>query len=219
MPSKRCPVMTLSLLALCLFITANAYAQSETPRLEIGVQVSALNLGDFKLAVPDLSESQRGAGGRITVNFNDSLALEGEFNIFPNNFRISVPQLNQFVTRKLTRDRVDQFLFGVKFGVRSRLFGIFGKIRPGFVRSELQDETANSANPTLNTLFRTSSGLALDLGGVLEFYPSRHTMLRFDLGDTLIRYETKAQATGSNAPKSKFTNHNLQASAGFGLRF
>ena len=220
MPSKNCPVVTLSLLALCLFITANAYAQSEAPRLEIGLQVTALNLGDFKLALPDLSKSQRGAGGRITVNLNDNFALEGEFNTFPNNFRLSVPQLNQFVTRKLSRDRVDQFLFGMKFGVRSNLFGLFGKIRPGFVRSQLQDETANSANPTLNTRFRTSSGLALDLGGVLEIYPSRHTMLRFDAGDTLIRYETKIQtSSGSSTSKNKFTNHNLQASAGFGLRF
>src|SRR5205085_153680 len=150
--------------------------------------------------------------------FNDHLALEGEFNTFPNNFHVTVPQLNQLVTRKLTRDRVDEFLFGVKFGVRSRHFGLFGKIRPGFVRSELKDEMANSANPTLNTLFRTASGLALDLGGVLELYPSRHTMVRFDLGDTLIRYETKAQASSSTS-KSNFTNHNLQASAGFGLRF
>ena len=218
MLSKRCPVVTLSLVALCLFITTNAHAQ-EAPKLEIGVQVTALNLGDFKLAVPDLSESQRGAGGRLTINFNDHLALEGEFNTFPNNFRITAPQLNQLATRKLTRDRVDEFLFGVKFGVRSRLFGLFGKIRPGFVRSELNDETTNSANPALNTLFRTSSGLALDLGGVLELYPSRHTMVRFDLGDTLIRYETKAQVSGSKTSSSKFTNHNLQASAGFGLRF
>lgn len=218
MPSKRCPVVTLSLAALFFGWTANARAQ-EAPKLEIGIQVTALKLGDFKLAVPDLSESQRGAGGRVTFNITDHIALEGEVNTFPNNFRISVPQLNQLVTRKLSRDRVDQFLFGVKFGVRSNHFGLFGKIRPGFVRSQLKDETVNGANPTLNTLFRTSTGLALDVGGVLEFYPSRHTMLRFDLGDTLIRYETKAQASSSNTSIGKFTSHNLQASVGFGLRF
>jgi hypothetical protein len=44
-------------------------------------------------------------------------------------------------------------------------------------------------------------------------------MLRLDAGDTIIRYETKAQTTGSSTTTSKFTNHNLQVSAGFGLRF
>jgi hypothetical protein len=46
-------------------------------------------------------------------------------------------------------------------------------------------------------------------------------MLRFDIGDTIIRYETKSVAGGSTGatPTGKFTAHNLQLSAGVGLRF
>jgi hypothetical protein len=218
MPSHRCPVVTLALVLLSLFCAPMLQAQ-DTPKVEVGIQVTALNLGDFKLAVPDLSESQRGVGGRVTINLTDHISIEGEINTFPNNFRITIPQLTNIVRRDLTRDRVDQFLFGVKLGGRSEHWGIFAKVRPGYVRSKLEDEISGNANPTLNTLFRTTSGFALDWGGVLEFYPSRHTMLRFDLGDTIIRYETKPPSGATNQATTKFTNHNLQVSAGFGLRF
>lgn len=215
MPSHRCPVVTFAFVLFSLLCVPALQAQ-DTPKVEVGIQVTALNLGDFKLAVPNLSESQRGVGGRLTINLTDHISIEGEINTFPNNFRITLPQLTNIVRRDITRDRVDQFLLGVKLGGRSEHWGIFAKVRPGYVRSLLKDETTGNANPTLNTLFRTSSGLALDLGGVLEFYPSRHTMLRFDLGDTIIRYETKPQ---NGTATTKFTNHNLQVSAGFGLRF
>ena len=218
MSSNRCPVVTFAVLLFCLCAVSATNAQ-DTPKVEIGVQVTALNLGDFKLAVPDLGDSQRGAGGRVTVNLNDNLSIEGEFNTFPNNFRLTLPQLGNLVRRELTRDRVDQFLFGIKLGARSDHFGIFAKLRPGYVRSVLQDETTGNTNPTLNTMFRTTSGWALDVGGVFEFYPSRHTMIRLDAGDTIIRYQTKSQTTGTTTTTNKFNNHNLQVSAGFGLRF
>ncbi len=223
MLSKRCPVATPSAMMAVAFFLLLAAPQSraqEAPRVEIGAHVTALNLGDFRLRIPDLSKSARGAGGRVTVNFNDSVALEGEYNIFPDDFRITLPNLGQLVSRRLTRDRVNQFLLGVKAGKRFDRFGIFAKLRPGFVSGDLEDEAVNT-NPALNTLFRTSSGLALDMGLVLEFYPSRHTMLRFDIGDTIIRYDTKSLSSGStgNTQTGKFTAHNLQISAGVGFRF
>ncbi|MBI1764633.1 MAG: porin family protein [Acidobacteria bacterium] len=215
MPSHRCPVVTL-MLVLFTLLCAPALQAQDTPKVEVGIQVTALKLGDFKLAVPDLGGSQRGVGGRVTVNLSDHISVEGEFNTFPNDFRITIPQITNLVRRDITRDRVDQFLLGVKLGGRSEHWGIFGKLRPGYVRSVLQDQTTGNTNTSLNTLFRTTSGFALDVGGVLEFYPSHHTMLRFDLGDTIIRYETKLQ---SGTTSTKFVNHNLQVSAGFGLRF
>jgi hypothetical protein len=210
----------MTAITFLVLLAAPQVCAQETPRVEVGLHVTTLNLGDFKLKIPDLSKSERGAGGRVTINFSDNVALEGEYNVFPSDFRLTVPQLNQLVTRKLTRDRVNQFLLGIKAGKRSDHFGIFAKVRPGFVSGNLEDETVNP-NSALNTLFRTSSGLALDMGIVLEFYPSRHTMLRFDIGDTIIRYETKPLAGGStgSTPTGRFTAHNLQISAGVGLRF
>jgi hypothetical protein len=169
----------LALVLSCLL--ASTLNAQDVPKLEIGIQVTALNLGDFKLAMPDLSESQRGVGGRITANLSDNLSVEGEFNTFPSGFRITIPQLSQVVQRKLSRDRVNQILLGVKYGKHFEHIGIFGKFRPGFVSGEVKDETTGNTNPALNTLFRTSTGFALDWGVVLEFYPSKHTMVRLDL--------------------------------------
>lgn len=55
----------------------------------------------------------------------------------------------------------------------------------------------------------------IDVGGVFEYYPTRNTVFREDVGDTIIRYN-------SQPPKDinrTFTRHNLQTSVGFGFRF
>lgn len=62
------------------------------------------------------------------------------------------------------------------------------------------------------------------MGGVLEFYPSRKIVTRFDLGDTIIRYGER----NALSPDSLSTTlvvipaeieHNFQFSAGLGFRF
>jgi hypothetical protein len=56
------------------------------------------------------------------------------------------------------------------------------------------------------------TAFALDLGGVVEFYPSRRVVMRFDLGDTVVNFR------GNFAGRS-LTTHNLQFNAGVGYRF
>jgi len=55
----------------------------------------------------------------------------------------------------------------------------------------------------------------IDVGGVFEYYPSRRTVFRMDVGDTIIRYA----AQEPKVINPTFTRHNLQASVGFGFRF
>jgi hypothetical protein len=76
---------------------------------------------------------------------------------------------------------------------------------------------------------RRLTNFAFDLGGVLEFYPSKRIVTRFDAGDTLIKYRRR----DSNIPLfdpfggvTLFpftvpgeTRHNFQFSAGVGFRF
>ena len=55
----------------------------------------------------------------------------------------------------------------------------------------------------------------VDVGGVFEYYPTRKTIFRVDVGDSIIRY-------GAQEPKAinpTITRHNLQTSVGFGFRF
>jgi hypothetical protein len=81
-------------------------------------------------------------------------------------------------------------LFGIKSGKRFDRFGAFGKARAG--------------------MWHFDRGyFAADLGGVLEYYPSRHTTIRIDLGDTILFYGGTALGTV----------HNFQPAIGFGYRF
>jgi len=60
----------------------------------------------------------------------------------------------------------------------------------------------------------------MDLGGVLEFYPSRKVLTRIDVGDTIIHYGklTSPIPFGPAPFVASRTTHNLQVSAGIGFR-
>ena len=71
---------------------------------------------------------------------------------------------------------------------------------------------------------------AFDVGGVVELYPSAHTVVRFDAGDTILRAGThnlparaRVSPTGptflSAFVSPAATTHNFQGSVGFALRF
>lgn len=71
-----------------------------------------------------------------------------------------------------------------------------------------------------------STHFALDLGGVLEFYPSPRTMIRFDVGHTIGFYgaETTQAPVSSlfpngNLKSAGFRDNGMQMMAGFGWRF
>jgi hypothetical protein len=81
-------------------------------------------------------------------------------------------------------------LLGAKAGLRRDRFGMFGKSRFGL------------------WYFRRSYS-ATDLGGVLEYYPSAHTVVRVDVGDTIIFYGGTQLGTV----------HNFQPGIGFSYRF
>ncbi|HMV85977.1 MAG TPA: hypothetical protein PLD20_30445 [Blastocatellia bacterium] len=200
---------------LILFPTTNALAQSETPRVEFGAQYTLLRLKAgspindpiLQITVPDFVATDHGFGGRLTFNLTDFIGLESEINHFPEE-RANFAEPLYINSRRL------QGLFGVKAGVRDKKKGLFGKLRPGFIHFG-----EGTPDPRIQTLVPVppragSTEFALDIGGVLEFYPSLHTALRFDLGDTIIRY-----GRGNVSGRPSFTSHNLQLSIGVGFRF
>ena len=165
------------------------------------------------------ANGRAGFGGRFAYNFSQNVALEAEGNFFPQD-------------RELNNGRKLQALFGVKAGKRFDKAGLFAKARPGFVRYEKGDYRptpglvcAATDPPPLacfTSLARTR--FAFDLGGVVEFYPSRHTIIRFDAGDTIIRFEKRQVAVfgaGDRGviPVTAETTNNFQASVGIGYRF
>lgn len=210
----------LSLLAAAIFVLfindGRALAQSESYRFDVGGQFTLLR------AIVDTfnrDETLLGGGGRFTYNFSDSIAIEGELNYFPENITES------FSNKEGRPTKPDyQALFGIKAGRRGDRVGIFGKLRPGFVRfSPLEDCPDNSLSSCRD--FRKTR-FTYDVGIVIEAYPTSRVVTRFDVGGSYISYgETsffvpaEPGFPGGIFPRRKFNSFGLQVSAGVGFRF
>jgi len=221
---KKISIYTITTIII-LFYSCTGYAQSsDAKKFEVGVQFSALGISDptsLNLSSPGSPQSRNeaGFGGRFGYNLNRYLALEAEVNFFPRNFKQ--------VTTNFTGGRVTQGLFGIKAGIRKGKFGFFGKARPGFASSgnatTAEFPNGNGTDPNNRFGFKVirSTQLTADIGGVVEFYPSRRTIIRFDAGDTITRYPD-IQFTvfpAGNIVKETVYSHKAQFSAGFGFRF
>lgn len=196
-----------------------ALAQSdELQKYEVGVQFSSLSIDKG-----GETRTQPGFGGRFTFNVTDNFALEMEGNFFPKKDR--------FIAFR-SGGRTVEGLFGVKIGKRYKRFGIFAKARPGFISfSQGRGEftLTGVATDPFDVRIKRLTHFAADIGGVLEFYPSRRVFTRIDIGDTIIRYGQTNITTLGLTPGGTFTTltfpipsdttHNFQFSAGVGFRF
>lgn len=223
---KRLLLIALAGALLFTFYQQSAHAQSEpekskATRFEVGAQFSSITFGP--------GYTQPGLGGRFTYNFNDNIALEAELNYFPND--------NGIISDSRNNGRITEGLFGVKIGKRFKNVGIFGKARPGFLSfSRGFGDVVITGPPPAGSIFPQSDFIprrlthpAIDLGGVLEFYPSRRLVTRFDAGVTIARvgqttFQSLAAGPGNTvivAPVTilGFTGTSFQFSAGIGYRF
>jgi hypothetical protein len=204
-----------------------ARAPSTATRFEAGVQFTALSvspireLNDSPVLGPFRTETELGFGGRFTYNLTGYLAAEAETNLLPRNLRLA----------RGASGRVTQGQFGVKAGKRFRSFGLFGKARPGFVSFESSLKlvgtrpTVFNGRPQIEGVFEVGrrTFFSADLGGVVEVYPSCRWLLRFDAGDTVIRYGERHRNNRFFSPRliatPPETRHNFQFSAGASFRF
>jgi hypothetical protein len=214
---KTRALFTLKALVLALLVLTRGASAQETdaPKFDIGVQYSSLSIH-----LPGFggTEHAPGVGARVTYNLTDYFAIEAEGNIFP-----AVTQ-----TDYTTGGDPLQAQFGVKAGKRWKRFGLFAKARPGFVSFA---ETINpvqvqgGATPDFRFDRERKTHFSMDVGGVLEFYPSRRMLVRFDAGDTIIRYgehrELQSSFPGPTVigTAASETQHNFQFTAGVGFRF
>ncbi len=223
-------VRTLSLVTLAIvLVCATGKAQdSEVPKFEAGVQFTLLTVNQPTpgslccfFTPPDSANSywKSGIGGRLTYNFNEFLAAEATVNYFPES------RIDPDLFRLRPEGKIYQGQFGVKAGKRSDRVGIFAKARPGFVGFTEVSQLVNPNQPLFSTSFRIEreTYFSMDVGGVVEFYPSQNTVIRIDAGDTMIRHGTfrtpgftLAQPLLERAPETK---HNFQLVTGFGFRF
>jgi len=116
-----------------------------------------------------------------------------------------------------------QGLLGIKGGIQRNHIGFFGKVRPGF-NSYSEAVTSFSAGPPdgSNTYaYGRSTNFVLDLGGIVELYPTERSTLRLEAGDTHIFYGTNTVDV-NGIPTSYPGNglkHSIQFIVGYGWRF
>lgn len=212
---------TLFLMAMVVVLLMNsqALAQSQDPlKFEVAAEFTTLEREKF-----NGYETAPGFGGRFTYNLNRVFSIEAAGYFFPKKC---------FSCQE--SGRVTEVLGGVKIGKRFEKWGIFAKARPGVVSiSEAEFNFIGlPADPFSNIPFERNrvTSFATDLGGVLEFYPSKRIVTRFDAGDTLIHFSRRTTNTILFDPvTSTFTllpitrpartAHNFQFMASVGFRF
>lgn len=172
----------------------------QPPHFELGVAATGIHLSD---------NNNFGVGGRAVFNLNSFFSLEGEGNFFLNN---ASPKL-------FSGGRAIEGLFGPKIGLRIGDIGFFAKVRPGVI-SFSNTVQGITINPTPPFSFSIQTGRltepALDLGGVIEFYPSKHWAWRTDIGDTAIFYQSSS-FLGIRVPGT--SKSNFQFNTGLQYRF
>ena len=155
---------------------------------EVGVQLTGLHLHK-------IDEGPVGFGGRFHYQFFPLLSSDVEWTHYPEN------QSGNFGETAA--------LFGVRAGKRFERIGLFVKLRPGVMHF--------GGKYFIDRLDRKTHFI-LDAGGELEYYPTRRTFLRLDLGDTVIYYGG-ARFNDRPDPDPLGTVHNFQSGIGVGLRF
>lgn len=230
MKGKSLPIL-LNIVTLMTLIAAEVRpqnsAESEFKRFEFGGQFTLLRRSDADTISETFSLNgfgsrhynttnlnELGLGGRVTFNLTKNIAVESEANFF----RGIEPAATFPLTVSQPGGRKFQALFGPKVGIRKKKFGFFGKVRPGLIHLEKYNVVHQLFPPPGLAVIggaESATFFNIDAGGVFEYYPSRRTVLRIDVGDTIIRYNRQE-------PKEinpSMTRHNLQTSIGFGFRF
>lgn len=196
-----------------------ALSQSQDlPKFELAGEFTTLERGGFE------ARTEPGLGGRFTYNLNKTFSLEAAGYFFPKEcFGCT------------NNGRVIQAVGGLKAGKRFENWGIFGKVRPGIVSFSDGEFNISPLGPvTPTSVFEIQSSrvtsFATDVGAVLEFYPSKRIVTRFDAGDTItyftrrttnnVRFDPATNTTfiGPVTTPAR-TSHSFQFIASIGFRF
>jgi hypothetical protein len=200
-----------SLFLSCLIFVCFAAiepARAQSPPWTVGAQFSTLRLADS-------DGTNVGIGVRGSYRVTRWIEADGAFSLFPDDQFVNDPGGAQPGFGVQYERRRIELLAGPKIGLRRERVGVFGKVRPGFTR--LFDRGVGCSGEVcalalfVRPVYRTE--FALDLGGVVELYPSERFVARVDVGSTMIRHRSVAP------PCNGCTTNNLATSVGVGWRF
>jgi hypothetical protein len=214
---------------IAIFLLCGSLAAEAQDNGSVAVRKFEL-AADFSTNTFDVGETAAGLGGRLTYNLKSYFALEAAGYFFPQEC---------FCGRHA--GQITEGFFGVKVGKRFHKWGIFGKARPGLMSSSegkfdfvlvgIPTTSPPSINfPSFAFEQKRLTTFAMDVGGVVEFYPTKRIITRFDFGSTIIHYGPRTidfpvfnpVTGGFTSQQSTIPAQNrgtLQFIAGVGFRF
>jgi hypothetical protein len=188
---------------LCLGI-APAQGPADNPKFEFGPELTQWYLP----VQPNGSiQYQPGFGGFFSYQFSRYVGLDSTMDFMRSPLTGS----------SFAGGNVFQGQFGIRAGVRKGRVGLYGKVRPGFVRFGTVILTVTpppSQNMTIGPLTKPT----LDAGGIVEVAITRRFAARYELGDTMVLYGAR-NPLSTAPPGPSYTSHNLQWDTGFAVRF
>ena len=179
-------------------------AWKDDPRWGLGVQLTSASFPMDWEACNGCRVFTPGVGLNVGYRLMKYAYLDSEFNIFPGS-------PGRYETAV-------EGLIGVKVGRTSRSWGVFTQLRPGFIHYDktLVPETLND--------YESTTRFAFDVGANVEYYVSRHSTVRFNVGTTFVKYLTgradPKQPTTSVLSDDFYAMHgSIRVTSGYMFRF
>ena len=223
-----------AILLAALAPASHAQTLADESRWELGGHYALLNLPYQCSGTPNCQTGSSGFGGNLTYNWTPWISFDSEMNFFPDNGNPATTVTGGQVTEGLFGLRVGPTTR--KWGFYSVLRPGFvsfsrtlGDIAPTgatggttarqFTATLFAPDAWRS--PKLYTAQTVTSGglnfsrdtdFALNYGEAIEYRPTKHMALRFDVGDTIVSYPGVSVL-------GPFKQHNFQISQAIVIRF
>jgi hypothetical protein len=144
----------------------------DEPRRGFGIQFTSMNFPVDREDCASCRSFHSGVGLIFDYRLARFVYLDNELNFFPGKGSYG------------EKGSVQEELFGVKIGNQGHNWGLFSQARSGFVHY------SKALAPGTSSDYESTTRFAIDFGGTVEYYASRHTTIRLNVGTTLIHYLT-----------------------------
>jgi hypothetical protein len=175
-------------------------------RTQLGMQYSTLNLPMDREGCPSCRVTSSGVGMSFGYRILPWLAFDSQGNFFPGGGGFG------------EKGNATEGLFGAKLGRPFNSWGIFATMRPGVIH---YDKVLSAAAPNQ---YGSVNRFAFDVGATFEYYVSKRGAVRFEIGNTLVRYLTdqvdpRQPLISVLSPDYIVTHSNFHFGTGYLVRF
>ncbi len=182
------------------------FSWENVDRWELGAHYAYLSLPMDWESCTKCRVNNSGFGINLAYRITNRLWFDADTNVFPGSGNFG------------DKGRTVEGLFGPRYGVTRKSWGLYLKVRPGFIYYDKTLTAASGEDFTVATRF------AFDFGTEFIWHTSPHSAIRIDAGSTMVRYLTGI--VDPHQPQKAFistdyivTQGNFQIGTGYTYRF